>query len=98
MTSFDAVDPRELRAKVTRLTQNILTEQTDLAAECRFPHKTATEFYSVHQMKTYNEKMNSCRALEKIMQSHSEPLSALRDELGSLQYQIRSLRKGRRCG
>ena len=39
-------------------------------------------------MKTYNEKMNSCRSLEKIMLSHSEPSSALRDELGSLQYRI----------
>ena len=39
-------------------------------------------------MKTYNEKMNSCRALEKITQLHSEQLSELRDELGSLQYQI----------
>ena len=32
--------------------------------------------------------MNSCRALEKVMLSHSEPSSALRDELGSIQYQI----------
>ena len=39
-------------------------------------------------MGTYNEKMASCRALEKIMLSHSEPSSALREELGSLQYQI----------
>ena len=32
--------------------------------------------------------MNSCRALETIMQSHNEPSSELREELGRLQYQI----------
>ena len=37
-------------------------------------------------MKAYNEKMDSCRALEKMMLSHSEP--SLRVELGSLQYRI----------
>ena len=88
VTSFDASDPRELLARVDRLNRNILTEQTDSAAECKFPHKTVSEFYSANQMKTYNEKMNSCRTLEKIILSHSEPSSALRDELGSLQWQI----------
>ncbi len=32
--------------------------------------------------------MNPCRALETIMQSHREPSSELREELGRLQYQI----------
>ena len=88
VTPFEATDPRELLAKVTRLTQNILTTETELAAGLRFPHKAGAEFYSPNQAKAYNDKMNSCRALETIMQSHSEPSSELREELGRLQYQI----------
>ena len=86
VTSFEATDPRELLEKVNRINRNILIGQTDSAAESKFPHKIATEFYSANQMKAYNEKMDSCRALEKMMLSHSEP--SLRVELGSLQYQI----------
>jgi hypothetical protein len=88
VTPFEATDPRELLAKVTRLTQNILTTETELAAGLKFPHKAGAEFYSPSQAKAYNDKMNSCRALETIMQSHSEPSSELREELERLQYQI----------
>ena len=77
-------------AKVTLLHQENLIAATEKASATKFPHKEATEFYSLTQSAHYNDKMNACRALENVLQSYSEgdmPMQ-LRCALDTLQQQI----------
>ena len=88
VTAHGPRSTEELMAKVHLLHQDSLISATEKASASKFPHKETSEFYSPKQSTQYNDKMNSCRALETIMQSHSGQSNELREELGWLQYQI----------
>ena len=74
-------------AKVTLLHQENLIAATEKASATKFPHKEASEFYSVTQATHYNDKMNACRALENALQSHGDG-EQLRCALDQIQQQI----------
>ncbi len=58
-------------AKVHLLHQDNLISATEKASASKFPQRETPEFYSLKQSAQYNDKMNSCRALENLLQSHN---------------------------
>ena len=90
VTTHGPESPQEIMAKVTLLHQENLIAATEKASAAKFPRKEAGEFYSGTQAAHYNDKMNACRTLEIVLQSHSdEDMSMeLRCALDSLQQQI----------
>lgn len=90
VTAHGPRSTEELMAKVHLLHQDNLISATEKASASKFPHKETSEFYSPKQSTQYNDKMNSCRALENLLQSHNAGGMSMqmRCELGTVQKQI----------